>query len=378
MPKPEYRCSSLPLLMNCPAAAHPAEGEVLVDSVNPAATMGVAVHDVMACEIVPRGSVSPDDLEHYTLKHGVDPDELGVLVWFGTQVWKKIHQYFRGALIEREMCTPFDHHFTLTGHKDVGGVDLDSNTASVCDWKTGRVDRDHYHQMAGYAWLTMLENPLAKRIVTVVVWLRDQTYEVLEWTPEELDRWADEFVDTVVNWDGTYHPGPHCTYCPRLNSCPARHAMVRSAITELMGPDEGPADLAECGVKGVRMAKLITAKCDEFIETVRAHVTTNGPLPDGEGRELWLRPEFKDTIDAEKAWPVITEHLTQDEFAPAIAVRKTALLKAVGNKAERGQKGTAKKAFLASLEKVGAVSTQEIHKLVERRVQKESDDGQES
>lgn len=172
----------------------------------------------------------------------------------------------------------------------------------------------------------------------------------------------------------------NCQFCPRFATCPARQAMVRSAWVEI---EDTPPVIDTIGpnreaffpalARLVRMGKLAVAK--EVIARiemmVRQDISVNGPLDLGNGRELALVPEPRDTIDPLKAWPIISERLSNEELAPCIKIGKTALLDAVGDKAPRGQKAKVKAELMDELKTAGAVNTTEVWKLRERKIEKE-------
>ena len=58
------------------------------------------------------------------------------------------------------------------------------------------------------------------------------------------DAWYQQLQDEVVNWDGKYHAGPHCTFCPRRTSCPAVTALVRQDVA--MFADGKTFELSTC------------------------------------------------------------------------------------------------------------------------------------
>jgi hypothetical protein len=83
--------------------------------------------------------------------------------------------------------------------------------------------------------------------------------------------------------------------------------------------------------------------------------------------ELAIVEESRDEIDALKAWPVLTAYLKEAELAGCVKILKGALMSAVADKAERGQKKAAKENLMVEIEAIGAVETSKIEKMVLRK-----------
>lgn len=368
----KLRCSTLPLAFACPGSIRPAEGEVLIETANEGAPLGSAVHEVLA-QLVTSPEGEYPDVRPFAMKHGTDADDLGRLVSYGSHAWRALAEYYPNPLTEQGLRyeTPA---FTLTGHLDL--LSMADAWANFLDWKSGYKQPDYYHQFMGYALLLLAKYPHLAEIRATVVWLRDWSRDTMLVTPEDVGAWEDALNERVVHWNGTYTSGPHCQWCPRFAACPARQALVRSAIAEATGEGLGtlmhanyPVDLRPAFAAFYTSGKLQLAKqlLDRLDSLIRADIQANGALDLGNGRELALVPEPRDTIDPVKAWPVLSEHLTNEELAPAIKIGKTALLDAVGAKAGRGQKARAKAALMEELKAAEAVSTKTIHKLTERK-----------
>lgn len=359
------RCSFLPTAFACPGSVH---GPGLrIEQTNDAATLGTAAHAVLA-DICTGDLEAVPDLTPYANRYGLGADEvkeLSMLCWTGLKAWSEIKPTF-GPDIEAEVeLGHTTNGYRLTGHIDLLGED--AQTARIVDWKSGRLDVDHYHQMAGYAALTMDRCP-CESVVCAVVLLREQSYRLYRFTRPEIEAWWDELLSRVVQWDGRYCVGPQCRYCPRRASCEARTAMVRSSVGELLSY-EGivPADRTELAPRVLDLyhrVKTIKAAVEAFDEWLRTEINANGPVVTGESR-LEMVEQKRDNIDPLTAWPTLEAALTTEELARATKVSKTAILQAISDKAPRGQKKLAKDELMRKLEEAGAVSQTSIYRLTE-------------
>ena len=368
------RCSKLPLAFACPGSQRHGGtyGEIRIQTANEYAALGSAIHEVLASVVLSPTLESPD-LRVVALKYKVDADELNRLVNYGLHAWRALAQYYPEPVTEQdvEFSTP---SFALTGHFDVGSRGAD--WANILDWKSGYKQPDYYHQLMGYAWLVVSNFPEVTTVRATTVWLRDWSQETLVVTAEDLGKWEESLVARVVHWDGTYTAGAHCQYCPRFSTCPARQALVQSALTEIDASAPGgivPAAAMPVIVQMYREGKLAVVKglLTQIEEMIRGYISAVGPIDLGNGRELALVGENRDTIHPLPAWPILSEVLTNEELAPAIKIGKTAILAAVADKAPKGQKAKVKAALMAELEAAGAVSKQTIYKMRERKIEKE-------
>lgn len=127
-----YRGSEAPLAMACPASVNAPEDEIRIESSNPAATVGTAVHRI--CEIMVNNGKLPDDWQTITQMYGLDEAqtaEVGSLIYAGQKFWDEYGQAFEHPETEIEIET--EGHgieigrFKLSGHIDVLVVEDESN-----------------------------------------------------------------------------------------------------------------------------------------------------------------------------------------------------------------------------------------------------------
>jgi hypothetical protein len=365
----KLRCSKLPLGFKCPGSIRGnVDTETLVEMSYEGGALGSAVHEVLAAMVEHPTGEYPDP-RPIALKHGVESEETSRLVTYGVHAWKAIAQYYPNPVSEQDLVYEGEG-FVLTGHLDV--VSIGDGWANFADWKSGYRQPDYYAQIMGYARLIFAQDPSFATVKGSLVWLRDWSQETVLITREDADAWERELIAQVVNWNGTYRAGEHCQYCPRFTSCPARQALVRSAVEEigLMSPGGiVPADAMPAIVQMYREGKLSIVKglLGQIDEMIRSYIQAVGPIDLGNGRELAMVPENRDTILPLQAWPIISERLTNEELAPCIKIGKTALLDAIGEKAGKG-KGKAKAALMEELTEAKAVTQSTIYKLKERKI----------
>lgn len=368
-----FRASAMPMAFACPGSVRIEPDEIRIDTANDAASMGTAIHAVMA-RVVVDGLNDLPDLQPFADECGVPDeslDEFEMLCRFGMQAWRELKSYFPNPTVEESLAL---HSPRATGGLAAitGHVDLASNTvneAAFLDWKSGRVDSDEYHQMAAYAAMMAVDG--VEVVHGVTVRLRDRKYIVRHWAREQIVAWLDEWMNRVVEWDGTYTVGEHCRYCRRQATCDARRQIVLATVADLTGEtlpaiDAGNRELMGPKVVDLyRRAKVLTKAIEQFDGWLRNEIAANGPLPTGDGKTLALVAESRDEIDPQKAWPLMADALTQDEIAACMKVGKTKLLDAVGSHAPHRGKGKAKSEFLEALRDAGAVESKEITKLRE-------------
>ena len=349
-PTRKYRGSEAPLAMLCAGSVNAPEDEILIDSVNPAGTVGTVVHSL--CESFVTYGRFPTDWEGISEAWGMDKGqikEIGSLAFAVKAFWDANKEAFPNAQTEIELT-----YDVMSGHVDV--ISMAGDTATILDWKSTRLDVDYTNQMLFYAWLVMLNHPDVYTFKTVLVFLRDRTANIKEWTKEQILGFEARYTQQVLNWDGrTYRPGGHCSYCKRFIGCPARGAMVQKTIQELSPDEVGSGNIVDF-YKRLQTVEVLTKKARE---QVRAAVEQAG----GELLGLKLVPSSRDTIDAQKAWPVIVQNLEPDDFAPAVTINKGALMEAVAKASPRGRKKEAKARIMEALIDAGAVATTEFKTL---------------
>lgn len=384
------RASSMPLAIRCGGSVRLPEGDaVAVDPVNEAADVGTAVHAVMA-PVVRDALESLPDITPIAAAHGVDADEVGILSAMAFRMWRKIDERWIGRVLAVEERFE-DLGGNIVGHGDVVAESKDASALIILDWKTGRLDANHYDQMAAYAELSIdnYDHHWEKydRVIVILAWVRDEEIEVYEFNRELLARWVERFVDNVIEWDGTYRHGGHCRHCPRSIDCPARRALVRSTAAELADSDgqtvddlleavarpDAPVELRDQVIDLYGRAKLVIDVAERLKAAIRDDVlpAVGGALV-GSDETLMRVEQDRTYLKTRKAWGVFARHV-QDPSAllDAVTISKTKALDACTADAPRGTKGNRKKAIEAELAEAGASYTKPIASLRVKRAVKE-------
>ncbi len=348
----KLRCSALPRVLKCPGSAR--APELAIDRENDAAVLGTEAHKWVA------QYVSGDDIE----LSEIESKDLRILVALAIRMWNQLREYFPGAVAERTAVTRqfVDHGFSLSGTVDI--VARGAGYTSVADWKTGRVDNDYWAQLMGYC--VLFAEP-GDRATGAILWVRDEEVENYTSDQDERDAFLQRITDEVVDWDGVYHPGSHCGFCPRYHECDARTAHDRASLraflreestTDILAdlPPETQLDLYEQAATVERLAAAVR-------KGLREIVAANGPIKT-KSRMLQLVPNNRTTIEPLQAWPVLDQFGLDDEAKASVIRIAKGELEDVVAKAAPPRQGAAKiRELRAALEEAGALSVQVGQKL---------------
>ncbi len=375
------RASSMPAAFTCPGSARPVqEGGVLVDPVSDAGDGGSAGHAVMAALVDADATTLYEvDLEPIARRWSVDVDDLKITAFIGLKVWKSVREWLRPAQSEVYLEASFEIApgvvLELSGHIDALAVAR--LMAAHGDWKFGRMDRDYQHQVHAYSALVLGNYPSVEKVDGFVGWMRSgQTERVERMTRENLWQWLDEVRERVVQWDGVYHPGGHCSICPRAAACPALATTARRDVLVFGGEamaakvEAGLGDLSDSEVVSIwRRWKSVERLGKSLHEAVQKRVrAAGGALPDGDGRELRFIDSPRRVVSPKLGLPVLREHLTEDEILGCMKIGMSAVDDAVAAKTPKGGKKKAIEAVAEALEAAGAVTTETNEKLMDLRV----------
>lgn len=348
------RVSNLPRLMQCNASLFPPLSELPdVKPVSEAAGPSTEAHKRIAQAI--NGAYLP----------GPIPDDMAPevvrLYAAARQAWKKRHGAFRIPKAELDLFFT-EGGITLTGHPDVVSLD-EAPTGVVLDWKGMASEPDAIEQIKGYAFLLSAKYQLSSCDGYLVL-LESREDISWTWTRAELDDWWEGVKKTLTEWDGAYHPGEQCEWCPKLTACPGRHALIKSFSQGVIAVDQMNPD-ALVAMRG--RAKSVAKFAQDFLEALKLHVKAQGgSLECEDGTVLRLRETKKDGLYALAAEPVVVEEteLTHDEFLTCCTLGKGKLLKLVAATVKRGNKGRVTGHLMDSLREAGAVTQSVSHSLV--------------
>lgn len=349
------RCSSLPLAFRCPGAIRSDTG-VMIDLHHDAADVGSDVHRLLASH--PEGDAPAALL-------GELPDDARILYFTGAKLWREqIAAWMPDSESEVEY---FDDEGS--GHVDRQSISADGARGVVLDWKTGRKDSDYRHQGFGYARRLFLAHRLLDVVTVHFCWLRTQELESYTVSRERAEEWECERHARVVDWDGVYHPGEHCSDCRRFASCPAHAEMNRASLalvqagTVNLATMDGPT-LATTLRRLGPLAKTI----EQLQDACKAEVRARGEVDDGAGRVLhFVETNGPREVDTLKAWDALSSRLTDKELAACLKVKLGDVEQAVAAKAGRGKGAEAKRQLAAALEAAGAITQPKVDRFKDER-----------
>lgn len=380
------RCSSLPMLTRCSASLHLLarksgwesgeydDGIIEIDPYNPQATLGTAVHEMLA-GLVRTGRDA--DTTEIGGKYGLDEeqrDEAAMLYHQGKRIWVDHLQRHMPGRLEVESRLEHDHETSdgattlrLSGQADV--MSIAPTEVVITDWKSGYVEGEYEDQVRGYALLACLKHNV-QSVKAIVVFLRSGRYRVYVYSRDELVKWfATRVVGEVLARMRVYAPGDHCTYCPAMVRCAPRQEYLQNAVTDLVAPDKGGASVIEAlndprkreiaapvlGRLWSQM-KMVELTIERLRQAVKESVQAHGPIDLPGGKQLAVSQSCRTIIGATEAMPVLEAALGQEEARSVLTVRNGELEKAVRARAPKGAKHKAWEAVMSDLKNAGAVS----------------------
>ncbi len=378
----KLRCSSLPLGMICPGSVREPEQKVRIEI--DGGSMGSAAHELLA-GLPESGKAYWDNVPEVADKwFKVNPgghetpeafaEELRLLCALGTKLWGVVRDSFPNATTEHYFETEFRGlGFALTGHIDLISA---GPTTRFGDWKCGRVDTSPEHQIRGYGVL-ILRNILTTEVTGTALWVRDKTIENYTMSPDDIDQFAIQIAERIVEWDGTYYPGDHCGLCPRRHECTALNvhnkALVSTFVTEADRlVDDGldrllTAMTPERKYKLYRQAKLAANLSDAVIKAIRSDVIAHGPIVHG-GKRLTVVQEARKNVDPVAAQAILAEHgFTPEMIGRVLHVGRTDMHREARAIAPYRGGAAAIRDLESALQDAGAVTETYIQKLKESR-----------
>lgn len=360
----KLRCSALPLAFRCAGSAR--RGELSINETSEAADLGTAAHEGLAT-VVATGRVNWDGVGELAQRHGVDEGELRGLLAQGSKLWEQVKDSFPNASTEVAL-TYVGEGFVLTGHADV--MASSAGTIHVGDHKTGRKDADHSEQIRGYAFLGLATVVDATQATAGVLWVRDGEYEHHTMSVEQAAAWLKRLVEEVVEWDGTFRPGPHCAHCPRSHECPAANALVRRDVAALVGMDLDEVALAALTpsqrVELVVKARAVSQIAERVVGAIKADVIKNGDV-EADGMRLTVQRTERRRLNVLQAFPIIQGRLEDEEMAEVIDISLAKAEQAISKKAGRGKGAGAVRELTRELDEAGAIEVGVTTSLVVRR-----------
>lgn len=354
------RCSSLPILSKCAAAAVPPEPKI--GGPNYDACLGTAFHAMMAAHVQGQRPSLTDCAE----QHCVEEEDLAPLFHLGLKTWESCKEHFPDPQCERELSADFGNA-RLLGHPDV--LAAHEGVVRVLDYKTGWLSEDHMEQLLGYAALALIHHPDCDNALVATARIRDQVVDYRHFTGEQVNAWLERLADRLAGRTDAYTPGRHCIHCPRGHSCPAKTALLTQAVQFLdektwrETPPGSPARHANL-LNVLDRVKLVRKALDEAEDMIRAEVgcSPGKVLKGDDGRELHLVTQEHTKISFARGEPVLRQALGE-ALGECVEVKKTKVESAVRSHAERGEKKAAVEELFKKLEESGALSKEPVYRL---------------
>ncbi len=384
----EVRASEVGRYLKCPGSQLPG-GPKIDTPRSRARDVGQATHEALASWLEGGGLA----YEAAATKRGLNAGQAKttrIYSYMGRNLWREVQPWVRVLDVERELRSTFEFDvgsITLTGHADVIGEVLEvvEPTLLVWDWKTGRKTPPK-DQLRTYALLALREWDEFERALITTAWIREKEYEWQKLSVGDFADFTGRLRWAVANPD-TYNPGSQCRYCRKRYECEARRNMLSYVASVLAGAHDedidepGPDRLAELYPSVEQLEDAI----DDYDDSIEALVEERGPMPTGDGTEVYLQSRSRTGINlTDDALRVLADVFECDPDFPedvlyelwengAIKTSKGKLMDAVADTAERGNKGDKCDEVLEALKREGAVSVSSFSFPSTREVQDEQE-----
>lgn len=355
MTRTTIRCSSLPLFMTCGNAILNPDNLIPVEQENEAAEAGTIVH-AMTEQYALTGTY---DLGR--VKQRVKPedyDRAGKLMRNFATVWDSIKKYMPNPKVEVALGVTLGANLELTGHIDL--LQTNNTDAYLLDYKTGRVHENHFHQMAGYAYMVWVNagQPQKYTVYASIVYLEDQTVTPYAFTPKDLLDWAGE---VEAQWaKSSYTVGRKCAGCKLQGACPAYRAFAQGSAQVFadnfqVGPDAWASLKPEEAGEIMDRLYVVEKAADRVKLTLRNHVRSKGPVDVGDGKEYVVVEESNEFLDPVKARKVLTKYLPLPLINRLSRINLDETLTAVAARTSKGNRMKARDTLYAAFAKAGAI-----------------------
>lgn len=360
------RASSVPLAMLCPGSIR--VPKLAVKERVAEADLGTAAHEMLR-PLAEGGGVDWDSLPAVAITYGVDENDLRVLVVLGVQLWQRIKDQFPSAVTEVELEAEIAPGIRLKGHIDILSSVLRS--AAIGDWKTGRLDGDHRHQLMAYAVLVLLDDRNIEETHLRILWVREREVEPYRFTRAHVQPWLERLQKHVLDWDGVLRPGAHCYHCPRALECEAANALARRDAAAILNVPEHvdfDALTADEQIALFQAHKAVGAMCERLKDDQKARIEAHGDVVGTEQR-LTLLDRGRRTVDMSKVIPILREHFSfnPEEELRALSGGLSEIETMVAAKAGRGKGAAAVRRLNDLLDLEGAIGIREFKQLSIRR-----------
>ena len=279
--------------------------------------------------------------------------------------WAELSPALPGAIAEKSYR--FDvptEGIAVEGKMDA--LSLGDDETVILDWFAGQQAPDKEAQGKGYGWLVCHATERQQPVRFIEVNVPDASQRSWVWTRAELDEWAADFFYNLRR-PLAFTTGSHCRWCPKFAVCPAHSQLMRKVAEDLsiVGKIE---NLPREAKGNIWPALQIVARLVEAaMESIKADVTQNGPIPLDEKYELRASRVETAQIEPLAAWPVLSERFSDEELASAMKLSKGQLETLAAAKAVRRQKKAAKEELMEALRQSGAVTVGGYDKVTKAR-----------
>jgi len=333
--------SSVDLFLTCSSSILQAESPHSPECAG--ADLGTAVHEAI------RHTVRGEDyrIEHIASVYDADPGEVLALVEYAKQALGEIREPLRHARCEEKI-----YEGNIRSRQDLVAVEATPqgpSSISSLDWKSGRVMIPKPGQMIANAVALRRRYgmPSSGYIYTAEVWLRDREIIERRYDATRLDAFEERLESELRYAGSSYTPGEGCGFCKHSTTCQARLDYLRASASMLAETEVKhltPMAIADLWPRKQALERALT----EYTKVAKGMLAESGELPLSDGSVLQYLDRKVTTIDARKAWPVMTEHgLSAAEINGVISVQKGKLEEAVATKAKAN--GRTKKSATAEL-----------------------------
>lgn len=340
--------------MTCTPAVMNPDKLIVTDQSNEASEAGTLVHS-LAEDFVRTGSYGLDALKRRMSQE--DYDRTGRLMRNFLKLWKEAKQHVTDPQTEVALRAETEL-LTLTGHIDL--LSLQPGEAYLLDYKTGRQHEDHYHQLAGYAYLVWDKagRPRDYVVNASAIYLEDLSVHAYRFSANDLITWAKE-VDEKAR-DLRYVVGRKCAGCHLNSSCKAHEMFIKGAVASFTDDTAVPGTTWQTMKpiqRGALLDKMymVERAVDRAKLGLRNVVRQKGSLDIGDGKEMVLVDETSTFLDTRRALPVLQKKIGPDALAQVARLPLDDVLQAYSRRASKGRKMKAREELLEWLDKANAV-----------------------
>lgn len=370
------RASSLPDLMVCsPSVLNPEGWPDVEQEIKPAA-LGTAVHE-FAERIVATNTYDTAELEG-RFPDKADQERANLLISNFFTIWQEAKQVMTDPKTELEheatLVNDDNYKIKLTGHIDL--CQVNANGAIILDYKTGRSHEDHYHQIAGYAYLLWdyAGRPAEFDVQVSVVYLEDLSIQNYSFSADGLDKWQKDVYSKVK--DTRYVVSRKCGVCGLNASCPTAAADRDFTFKFLMGDDAQKGKVSWMSMtpeeRGVLIDRMYVIKKGlEKVEislkaAMAGQKKSINRLDIGKGM-VYERVKMRSKVlNTRKALPLLRKRFSSDLLDELYTLKLDDVLALVAKFAPRGKKVEARNEWLAKLAEAGAIEESSWEKFSRR------------